>query len=115
MKALISPNEYVRDRDGTVLGHRIVQIEKNADVYAVAGELTWIDCPQGLSANEVYWLGEHDGAFNVILRKPAETDRPPEKTEVEVLREEMDRLKSALVEKTSITADDLKTGSLKQS
>lgn len=65
MKALISPNETVRDFNGAPLGMRIAQIHN--DGFEVAKPFFWVDCPVEVNDWEWYYA---DGEFKQIPRPP---------------------------------------------
>jgi hypothetical protein len=64
-KALISPNEVVTNFDGST-GQRVAQVEDDANTFAVAEPLYWIDCADDVAADQFYF----DTTANAILEKP---------------------------------------------
>ena len=64
-KALISPNEVVTNFDATT-GHRVAQVEDDANTFDVASPLYWTNCVDECVADQYYF----DTTTNTILEKP---------------------------------------------
>ncbi len=54
-KALVSPNEVVRNSNGEVIGQRIAEVRPES--FAVALPFFWIDCPDECESDEWYYDG----------------------------------------------------------
>lgn len=52
-KALISPNEKVRDNEGNVIGSRIAETKETT--FEVAPPLFWADCPDECETDTWYY------------------------------------------------------------
>lgn len=57
MKALISS---IEPRES---GYRVAQVEQDENVFAVAEDMFWVDCPDDLVADGK-WFDPSDGSFN---------------------------------------------------
>jgi len=69
MKALISSNEIVHKYDGSVLGHRVAQVEPDHAIFGVAESLSWVDCADDVVADQWYF----DPNDNQIKSVPVES------------------------------------------
>ena len=65
MKALISPNEIVKDYNKNVLGSRVAQVD--AVGFPIAQPLFWTDCPNECVADRWYYS---EGSFYPIPLPP---------------------------------------------
>lgn len=59
MKALISSNEPVQS------GYRVAQVEPNANVFAVAEGLFWVDCSEEIMQDD-FWYDPQDQTFKPV-------------------------------------------------
>jgi hypothetical protein len=69
MKALISSTEIVHKYDGSVLGHRVAQVEPDHAIFEVAESLSWKDCADDVVADQWYF----DPNDNQIKSVPVES------------------------------------------
>ena len=58
-KALISPNEPAQT------GYRVAQVEPAENIFDVADPLYWIDCADGVVADQ-FWFDPVDGTIKAI-------------------------------------------------
>lgn len=73
MKALISKIEPVES------GYRVAQVESNENIFPVAVDLEWVDCPDNIE-KDYYWYDPADGQFKLnpfyIVPEPSDTEQP---------------------------------------
>lgn len=73
MKALISKIEPVES------GYRVAQVEQDENIFPVAVDLEWIDCPDGTEKDH-HWYDPADGQFKLnpfyIVPEPLVTEQP---------------------------------------
>lgn len=71
MKALISTIEPVQT------GYRVAQVEPNENIFEVADDLFWVECPENIIPDH-YWFNSENGTFveiieNIKMNQPATT------------------------------------------
>lgn len=73
MKALISS---IEPRE---TGYRVAQVEPDANVFAVAEGLFWVDCADDV-VQDLFWYDPADGQFKLnpfyIVPEPSDTEQP---------------------------------------
>jgi hypothetical protein len=69
MKALISTNEQRES------GYRVAQVETNENIFPVAPQLYWVDCPEDLTADSK-WYDPSDGQFKDFSPPPEGSNQP---------------------------------------
>jgi len=73
MKALISSIEIVHKYDGSVLGHRVAQVEQDNSIFEVAESLSWVDCADNIVADQWYFDPNDSQIKEIPLRPQPET------------------------------------------
>lgn len=81
MKALISPNEPIRDLNGNVIGARIVKVSENS--FPVPEPLYWLNCGTEVTQNNWCWTAH---GFDEIPRQPSVDQLELWRASVEVSR-----------------------------
>lgn len=66
-KALISPNEKIKNNDDIIIGLRIAEVSNN--IFEVASPLYWIDCDDTIKSAE-YCYDENTNTFVKIPERP---------------------------------------------
>jgi hypothetical protein len=73
MKALISSTEIIHKYDGTLLGHRVAQVEPDESIFGVADSLMWVDCAEDVVADRWYFDPNDSQIKEVPLKPQPET------------------------------------------
>ena len=70
MKALICTNEPAES------GCRVAQVVQDSEIFGVAEQLFWLDCPPEVSA-DVYWFDPSDNSFKLKPEPEENIDLSP--------------------------------------
>lgn len=70
MKALISKLEPREN------GYRVAQVEQDDNIFGVAADLFWVDCPEECEADKWYYSPDLDGCLPIPEPEPIPVVEP---------------------------------------